>query len=418
MILIRGARQLLTLQGPAVRRGGQLSELNVIVDGSVLVDGDKIFRVGPTRQLENLREARRAHVIEAHGKVVMPGFVDSCTQMISGAPALDDFERRSMRRRGVGAVADGIRRGGFRGVRNASPAALRRAAERWLMIAVMHGTTSLEVRSAQALHLATEGKALRVVRDLDGKPLDLQPVILAAHPGEAGPEDSAGVVRRVIDELLPDIQRRRLARYCAVDVSAEGFSADLARRIAEFAKANGFKLKIQTGLRRGDAGARLAVEVGATSLSHAAFVQPDEILALAESDVVVTLLPGVSYQQSAEFAPARDLIDSGVAVALASGFGAAGGPTLNMSSVLSLACSRMGMTAAEAISAATVNGAASLGSVMYAGSLEPGKQADLAIFDTGDYREIPYYLGINLCVLTMKKGRVIYRAPRYPAAPS
>lgn len=405
---------MLTLQGPAVRRGGQLSELSVIVDGSVLVDGDKILRVGPTRQLENLREARRAHVIEAHGKVVTPGFVDGCTQMISGAPALDDFERHAMRGRGAGAGPGGISRGGYRSIRNASPAALRRSAERWLMIAVMHGTTSLEVRSAQALHLATEGKALRVVRDLDGKPLDLQPVILVAHPGEAGPEESAEAVRRVIEELLPDIQRRRLARYCAVDVSAEGFSTGPARRIAEFAAAKGFKLKIQTGLHRGDTGARLAVEVGATSLTNAAFVQPDEIVALAESDVVVTLLPGVSYQQSAKFAPARDLIDSGVAVALASGFGAAGGPTLNMSSVLSLACSRMGMTAAEAISAATVNGAASLGSATYAGSLEPGKQADLAIFDTGDYREIPYYLGINLCVLTMKKGRVIYRAPGYP----
>ncbi|MDA1315691.1 MAG: amidohydrolase family protein [Acidobacteria bacterium] len=414
MILIRGARQLLTLQGPAVRRGGQLNELSVIVDGSVLVDGDKILRVGPTRQVENLREARRAQVIEAHGKVVMPGFVDSCTQIIGGAPVLDDFKRHSMPGHAVGAGPDGIHHGSFRTIRNTSPAALRRSATRWLMIAVAHGTTSLEVRSAQALHLATEGKALRAARDLNGKPLDIQPVILVAYPPEAGPQESAAVVRKVIEELLPDIQRRALARYCAVDVSAEGFSAGSARRIIEFAMATGFKLKIHTGLRRADAGARLAVEMRAASLTHAAFVQPDEIVALAESDVVVTLLPGVSYQQSAKFAPARDLIDSGVAVALASGFGAAGGPTMNMSSVLSLACSRMDMTAAEAISAATANGAAALGLATLAGSLEPGKQADVAIFDTGDYREMPYYLGINLCLLTMKKGRVIYRAPGYP----
>ncbi len=414
MILIRGARQLLTLQGPAVRRGGRLSELTVIVDGSVLVDGDKILRVGPTRQVENLREARHAHVIEAHGKVVMPGFVDSCMQLVSGGPALSKSDRSSIAIHGPSEEENAIRRGRFRAVRNSSPTALRRSAMRWLKVAVAHGTTSLEVRSSQGLHLVTEGKALRAVRDLAGKPLDIQPVILAAHPGPAGPDESAAV-RKVVEELLPDIQRRRLARHCAVDAAAEGFDADSTRRIAEAAQGLGFKLKIQTGSTEGDSGVRLAVEIGATSVTHAPFVQPDEIDALGDSNVVATLLPGVSHQQPArKFAPARDLIDSGVAVALASGFGAAGGPSVNMSTVLSLACSHMGMTAAETISAATVNGAAALGIAGRLGSLEPGKQADVTIFDAGDYREIPYYLGINLCVLTMKKGRVIYRAAGYP----
>jgi imidazolonepropionase len=414
MILIRGARQLLTLQGPVVRRGDQLNQLTVIEDGSLLVDGDKILRVGPTRQVENLREARRAHVIEAHGKVVMPGFVDSCTQLVGGGPALNKLDRSSIATHDAAEQEDAIRRGRFRAVRNTSPTALRRSAMRWLKIAVAHGTTSLEVRSSQGLHLATEGKALRAVRSLAGKPLDILPVILAAHPAIAGPDESA-VVRKVIEELLPDIERRRLARHCAVDAATEGFDADSTRRIAEAAQGLGFKLKIQTGSREGDSGVRLALEIGATSVTHAPFVRPDEIDALGDSSVVATLLPGVSHQQSArKFAPARDLIDSGVAVALASGFGAAGGPSTNISTVLSLGCSHMGMTAAETISAVTANGAAALGMAERLGSLEPGKQADVTIFDAGDYREIPYHLGINLCVLTMKKGRVIYRAPGYP----
>ena len=415
MILIRGARQLLTLQGPARRRGCRLAELNMIVDGAVLVDGETILRVGPTRQVENLREARRAHVIEAHGKVILPGFVDSCTRLISGSPVLDDLDRQFSgngddRNRNFG---NGAPLSSFRSLRNTSPTILRRSAQRWLKMAAAHGTTSLEVRSAQGLHLNSEAKALRAARDLDGKPLEIQPVIMAADPDAPGWEDQAGARNTVIEELLPEIKRRKLALYFALDADSDTFGSPSARMILNAARKLGLKLKIQSGARRPDSGVQLAMEMDAVGVDHLAFVRTSEIDALAKSTAVATLLPGVSQQQSLPFAPARQLIDSGVTVALASGFGATGGPTVNMAGVLSLACSQMGMSAAEAITAATANGAASLQASARMGSLEPGKQADLAIFDVGDYREIPYYGGINLCFLTMKKGRVIHSAPEF-----
>ena len=152
-----------------------------------------------------------------------------------------------------------------------------------------------------------------------------------------------------------------------------------------------------------------ASEMGAASVEHLASADDEAIAAVVTSDLIATLLPAVSLQQGGPFAPARDLIDAGGSVALGSGFGAMGGPTISMAAVMSLACSQMGMSPAEAIVAATVNAAAVLRRSSAIGTLAPGKQADLAIFDVADYREIPHYLGANLCVLTMKKGTLIHR---------
>jgi len=175
MILVRGARQLLTLQGPPQRRGWQMAEVSLIEDGAVLVEGGKIVRVGSTRQLENVKEARAAHVIEARGKVVVPGFVDSSTQLMSGSPLFDGMEIASGWQ-GTWRSPDSTkpdRLGRCRSIRNVSPSVLRTSAKRWLGIAAASGTTSLEIRSAQGLHMHTEMKALRAVRALDGEPLDI-----------------------------------------------------------------------------------------------------------------------------------------------------------------------------------------------------------------------------------------------------
>jgi imidazolonepropionase len=169
-------------------------------------------------------------------------------------------------------------------------------------------------------------------------------------------------------------------------------------------------LRVQGDLSESFGIARLAVETGAASAEHLQRVTGREIDLLAASSTIATLLPAwVTAQGANRYAPARQLVDRGAAIALATGFGPAG-PTLSMPMVLSLACREMELSPEESITAATINGAASMGLAERLGSLEPGKQADLAVFDARDYREIPYYFGFNLCVMTMKKGRVIYEA--------
>jgi len=388
-----------------------MAEVGLIEDGAVLVEDDKIIRVGSTRQLENVKEARDAHVIEAHGKVVMPGFIDSCTQLMSGAPLFDDMETAS-RWQGAGRSPDDAkpdRLGRCRSIRNVSPSVLRSSANRWIGIAAASGTTSLEIRSAQGLHMHTEMKVLRAVRALDGEPLDIQPVALAGpSSGDSfpAPEQAAAAV---VDALIPQLIRRKLTRHLAVDTGPAVFGLDGLRRILATARDVRLRLKFQMKVADTDT-IGLAIEMGAAAVDHLTSAGDEEIAALATSDLIATLLPPVSLQQEGPFAPARDLIDAGGAVALASGFGATGGRAINMATVMSLACSQMRLSPAEALIATTVNAASVLGRSSIIGTLEPGRQADLAIFDVADYREIPYYLGSNLCVLTMKKGRVVHSA--------
>jgi len=247
------------------------------------------------------------------------------------------------------------------------------------------------------------------VRALNGAPLDIQPVALAGPSGAdlfPSPEQAAAAV---VDTLIPELIRRKLTRHLAVDTDPAVFGLEGLRRILAAAREMKLRPKFQTNLADIDT-VSLAIEMGAASVDHLTSASDEVIAALATSDLIATLLPAVSLQRGGPFAPARDLIDAGGAVALASGFGAAGGPAINIATVMSIACSQMRLSPAEALIATTVNAAAVLGRSSTVGILEPGKQADLAIFDVADYREIPYYLGANLCALTVKKGRVIHSA--------
>jgi imidazolonepropionase len=411
MIFIRGARQLVTLRGPAPpRRGIELRDLGLIPDGALLIDGEKIREVGTTRRIENLAATRSANVVDATGKVVLPGFVDSHTRLIHaslslGAPAAGP----------LGASAD--RPAPYLpSVLRAGSGALRSRSRAWARWFGSHGTTTLEIRSGFGLDLRAEIPALRAARRLDGDPLEVSGAFLAGGSDPYGRPSTAADVEQVINVLLPIIRRRRLAAVCDVECGPGAFPAELARQILAAAKALRFSLRVQ-GDRQAHFGiARLAVETGALSAEHLQRVTDAEIDLLSGSASIATLLPGVVYSEGGDrYAPARRLIDRGVAIALATGFGPAS-PTLSMPMVLSLACREMKLSAEEAIVAATLNAAAAIGRAERLGSLEPGKQADLAMFDVRDYREIPYYFGFNLCVMNMKKGRVIYQAPGIAAS--
>jgi imidazolonepropionase len=399
--LVRGARQLLTLRGAA------FGDLGIIENGAVLIKDGIIAEVGPTRRVERSAAARRAREIDATGRVVMPGFVDSHTHLIFGRPRLVDYE---MRLAGAAyaeiAAAGGGIQSSVKAVRSMTAAQLEAQARASLAAIARHGTTTLEAKSGYALDETGELKTLRVLAKLNGDPLDIVPTYLGAHiaPHEYRDRGDA-YVDWMAAEMMPVIQRRKLARFVDVYCDAGAFTLEQSRRYLERARSFGFGLKIHAEQFARTGAARLAVELGAASADHLEQASEEDIRALAQSNTVATLLPGSVFHLGLRtYAPARALIEAGATVALATDFNPGTSPTYSMQMVLSLACTEMRMSPAEAIAAATINGARALGLADRVGSLEPGKQADLLLLNVADYRELPYYFGCNNVHHTIKRG--------------
>jgi imidazolonepropionase len=410
-VLIRGARQLLTLRGPSQpRRGTAMRDLGIIEDGAVLIQDGVIVSLGPSRRVENLTMARQAREIDASGRVVAPGFVDSHTHLVCGPSRLLDYEMRLAGRsyQQIAEAGGGIL-ASLRAVRETPIRRLTLQAQRILRCCVLHGTTTLEAKSGYGLDETGERKGLRAVQALQGKPLDLVATYLGAHavpPEYAGRADD--YIYWMCTYMMPKIRRRRLARFADVHYERGAFSLEQARRYLTAARDLGFLLKIHAHQFSHSGAVRLAVEMGAVSADHLDYSEDDDARMLAGSATIATLLPGAVFHLGLErYAPARALIDAGAAVALATDFNPGTSPTCNMQIILSLACTQMRMTPAEAITAATINGAHALACGDRVGSIEAGKRADLVMFDTSDYREIPYHFGVNLVAMTMKKGAVL-----------
>jgi imidazolonepropionase len=409
-VLIRGARQLVTLRGPAPRRGRQLRELGIIEDGAILIQDGRIHSVGPSRRMENIKEARDAEVFDATGQVVLPGFVDSHTHFVFPAPRLSDFEHRI-----AASTADALPPAGggihstVLALRQTSPKGLEMRGERWLRHFAAGGTTTVEGKSGYGLTPAAELKSLRVMQKLDGRPLEVVRTFLGAHVPPPGPDLRPDrYLRQVTDEMLPQVAKLRLAEFCDVCCDHGAFTLDQTRQVLEAARRLGLGLKLHAEQHTRTGAAHLGIELGAVSVDHLEQATADDILALGSSHTIATLLPGCAFHTGGAYPPARRLIEAGAPVALATDFNPGTSPTLSMPMVLSLACTHMSMTPAEALSAATINGAAALRRSDRVGSLEPGKYADLAVFDAGDYRELAYYFGMSLSVRVMKRGRWIW----------
>lgn len=418
-LLIAHCRQLLTLAGPrpeasGPRRGRALRELGLIRDGAVLVHGGRIEAVGPTRRLERHPLARQAEKFDARNYVVLPGFVDSHTHLIFPASRADEYEQHL-----AGATYEQIaRRGGgilstVKKLRRASSRDLLRAARAWLAEFAAHGTTTLEAKSGYGLDLKSEITILEVIRQLNRKgPLEIVSTFLGAHvvPPEYR-RRAAAYVELLVRRMIPTVASRGLAEFCDVFCDRGAFTLAQARLILTAARVCGLEPRLHAEQLAHTGGARLAAELHAVSVDHLERVNHDDIRRLARAKTICTLLPGaVFHLGKSTYAPARRLIDAGAAVALATDFNPGTSPTVSMPMILALASNEMRMTPAEAIVAATVNGAHALGRADRLGSLEPGKQADLCGFELSDYREIPYYFGVNLCRWTLKRGQVIYDA--------
>jgi imidazolonepropionase len=384
-----------------------MSELGLIEDGAVLIVDGVIREVGPSRRVERLALSRDAVEFDASGKVVMPGFVDCHTRLISGPARLNDYEAGTGTVNSARAIWENVRH-----VRACSKQRLSLEARKHLRQFMKHGTTMLDARTGFGLNEAVELKMLRVLGQLDGQPLAVSPGFFAASicPPEFT-DRPADYIDWVAGHMIPELRRRRLA--CFIDVAcgtATGFSAALAGRVLSAAQANRFPVRVSTGECSATTGAvPLAISGRAASIDGLVRVSPEDVAALASSNTVAALLPGRSFSATTEpLPPARTLIDGGVAVAIATGFDSTSSPSCSMPMMMSLACAQMKMKPAEAVTAATVNAACALRRDHCAGSLQSGKAGDLVVLQTGDYREAAFRFGINLVNTVIRGGEVIF----------
>jgi imidazolonepropionase len=412
--LFVNASQVVTCAGPPrARRRAELRDAGILSHAAVAVDGERIAAVGPQEKLE--RDYPAAERVDCEGGVLTPGLVDSHTHGIFGKPR---FEEQELRAAGLGYMDIAKQGGGIhssvRDVRARSEDDLFALALPRLRRLAAHGTTTVEVKSGYGLTLDDELKSLRVIRRLQAAlPLRIVPTFLGAHeiPLEyrAQPRNRAEYVALIVEEMIPRVARERLAAFADIFCEPGVYTLDETRTILGAARAAGLALKLHADELEPGGAAELAAELGATSADHLAAISDGGIRALAASQTVATLLPGTMlFLGKQKQAPARALIDAGAAIALATDFNPGTSPTVNFPLMLTLAVSQLHLSVAEALLAATANGAAALGLAAETGQLSAGYSADLALFDIGDVRELPYWYGDHRCRRSWARGNACH----------
>jgi imidazolonepropionase len=406
LLAVLHASQLVTVAGPKrPRMGRELSELAIIPDGGMLIRDGRIDLVGSSAEIEN--KAGDAEVIDAHGKVVLPGFVDAHTHLVFAGNRLDDFERRAR-----GDTYEQIAKAGggiwstVEKTRAASEGNLLAQTQPHADWFLRCGTTTVESKSGYGLTLEDELKILRVMRLLNQEmPLEIVPTFLGAH---AVPRKMLAdeYVDLVVNEMLPGVASESLAEFCDVFCERGYFDIEQSRRILNVAKKLGLKLRIHADQLSNSGAAKLAAELKAATADHLEKTDEHGIAALRSEGVQPVLLPGSVYALGSTCYPrAREMIEAGLAVVIATDFNPGSSPTPSMPMILSLACTQMKMSPAEAISSTTINPAYSLGRGDRIGSLESGKVANFSIFDCDDYRELAYWFGFPQTDSVYVKGR-------------
>ena len=411
-LLITNCKQLVTLAGPARPRvGAELRELSIIQDGAMLVSDGRIDRVGSRQQIESTI-ASNAQVVDAGGRIVLPGFIDAHTHPVFAGTRADEFEERAT---GVSYQEIAARGGGIQSTVNHTRAAsvddLIARGKRYAQWFLRGGTTTVEAKSGYGLSPEDELKMLRAIRALDEQtPLRYVPTFLGAHtfPTEYRSRPDA-YVSLVIDEMLPRVAREKLAEFCDVFCEQNVFTTEQAWRILSAARCHGFGLRIHADQLSLSGGATLAAELGTATADHLEHTNEQGIAAMKEAGVQPVLLPGSVYALgSSRYPAARAMIDAGLALVLATDFNPGSSPTPSMLMVLSLASTHLKMTVAESISAATLNAAYSLNRGDKVGSLEPGKIADFVVYDCDDYRELGYFFGVEHAQNVYANGQLVY----------
>jgi imidazolonepropionase len=410
-LLVKNISQLVTVAsgGRRAKAGPGLREIGLLQNAGVLCEKGKIAWVGQMADFGR-RLPDDFPELDATGKVVLPGFVDSHTHMLFAGSREHEFSLRSQ-----GATYQAIpEQGGgivstVSHVRQATKKTLKKQASAYLADLLRHGTTTVEIKSGYGLDLDTEIKMLEAINELEKEELiSVVPTFIGAHaipPEYKG--NSAGYVRLVIDTMIPYVGKKKLAAFCDVFCEKGYFGPEESEEILRAGLIWGMAPKLHADEITASGGAELAGRVRAVSADHLENVTDRGIKALAEGGVVATLLPGVSFFLNHGYAPARRLIDAEVPVAIASDFNPGSCMSFSMPMMMTIACTQMGMTPEEAISAATLNGAAALNLSSVTGSIEVGKQADMIVADVPDYNFLAYHFGTNHIAKTVKNGTLL-----------
>lgn len=409
-LFVENIGQLVTVAGasrrPKILHG--MNELGIIEDGAVAIRDGYFIDIGTTRILKKKYQRGDAKVIDAAGMVVLPGFVDCHTHAIFGGDRAGEFVRRIQGE----AYLEILKKGGgilstVRNTRKLNVRNLTELSRKHLDTMLLHGTTTVEIKSGYGLDMKNELKILKAIHHLQKThPMDIVATFLGAHVIPPEYKNDPDTYVNLLCTMLPKV--KPYATFCDVFCDEGAFSVEQSERILRTAKALGFMVKIHTSEFKDTGGVSLAIRLGTVSADHLDIIKQHDIVSLGQGNIICVLLPGVPFFLMKDtYAPARKMIENGVPVAIATDFNPGTCPSENMQIIITLACLKMGMTPAQAINAATINAAHAIGKAHRLGSIEVGKQADMVILDIRDYNQLPYYFGTNHVKTTIKKGRVV-----------
>jgi imidazolonepropionase len=407
-LILKNIKQLVTVAagGKRVKAGVSMRDIGVIENAAVIIENNLITWCGQSGEIP-VNIPADAHIIDCTDLVGLPGFVDSHTHTVFAGTREDEF---AMRSEGMTYQQIAERGGGIlnsvRATRQATKKELKKFAGKRLDAMLRQGTTTIEIKSGYCLDPEGEVKMLEVIRELsDEHLLDVVGTFLGAHAFPPEFKDNHdGYIELLCSNMIPYISKKKLATFCDVFCEKSYFSIEQSRKILTTAREHGLQLKIHADQLIASGGAALAVELGTVSADHLECIPDKDIPMLANSNVVGVVLPGASFFLNHTYPPARKLIDSGAAIAIATDFNPGSSMSYSMPLMMTIACTHMKMTPEETITAATFNGAAALGMEKKIGSIEPGKQADIILYDIPNYRYLPYHYGENHVAKVIKAG--------------
>ena len=405
-LLLTNIGMLATPLGKGPKSGSEQGEIQILKDAWVLCEDGVIAQVGTGPA----PAAADAQVVDAQGSLVTPGLVDAHTHLIFGGWRQNEL---GLKLHGKTYLEIQNAGGGIQSTTNATRKAteeeLTAKAAKALDEMMSFGVTTCEAKSGYGLALEHELKQLRAIRRLQEEhPMDVVATFMGAHlvPAEYK-NDREAYVRLVCEEMMPAVKKQGIAKFCDVFCEADTFTVEEARRVLEAGLKNGLRPKIHADEIEAIGGSQLAGEIGAISAEHLIVCPPEGIASMARGGVIACLLPATSFNLGSTFAPARDMVTAGVPVAMATDFNPGSCPCLNLQFVINLGCLKYKLTPEEVLTAVTLNGAAAIDMADKVGSVEPGKQADLVIWDAPDLDYICYRVGSNLTRHVIKKGAVV-----------